>query len=284
MAAYEPEVEGNRIDPHSDPHTDPNGNGESPPGPGGLRRRGIYLLPNLFTLGVLFSGFFAIVQAMNGRFEVGCIAIFIAMVLDGMDGRVARWTNTQSEFGAQFDSIADMVAFGAAPALMAYTWVLKDIQVFGLGWIGAFIYCAGAGIRLARFNANIAVVDPRYFQGLPSPSGAAVMAGFIWVMVDFFQIAPRDHHWLAPLTWIVAVYAGVTMVSNVPFWSFKEVNWKKRVPLWVILALVIGISIVASSPSLVLFGVFMAYGFSGYVMWAMGHRARPILPDDDSDG
>jgi CDP-diacylglycerol--serine O-phosphatidyltransferase len=248
----------------------------------GLRRRGIYLLPNLFTTGVLFCGFFAIVQAMQGRFDVGCIAIFVAMVLDGMDGRVARWTNTQSEFGAQYDSIADMVAFGAAPALIAYTWVLKD---FGTaGWIGAFIYCAGTGIRLARFNANIAVIDKRYFQGLPSPSGAAVMAGFIWVMVDFFQIAPREHHWLAPLTWIVAVYAGVTMVSNVPFWSFKEVNWKKRVPLWVILALVIAISIVASSPSLVLFGVFMAYGFSGYVMWAMGHRARPILPDDDSDG
>jgi CDP-diacylglycerol--serine O-phosphatidyltransferase len=263
---------------------DPRRHDDAPPPPlrAGLRRRGIYLLPNLFTTGVLFCGFFAIVQAMQGRFDIGCIAIFIAMVLDGMDGRVARWTNTQSEFGAQYDSIADMVAFGAAPALIAYTWVLKD---FGTaGWIGAFIYCAGTGIRLARFNANIAVVDPRYFQGLPSPSGAAVMAGFIWVMVDFFQIAPREHHWLAPLTWIVAVYAGVTMVSNVPFWSFKEVNWKKRVPLWVILALVIGISIVASSPSLVLFGVFMAYGFSGYVMWAMGHRARPILPDDDSDG
>jgi CDP-diacylglycerol--serine O-phosphatidyltransferase len=248
----------------------------------GLRRRGIYLLPNLFTTGVLFCGFFAIVQAMQGRFDVGCIAIFVAMVLDGMDGRVARWTNTQSEFGAQYDSIADMVAFGAAPALMAYTWVLKDLGT--AGWIGAFIYCAGAGIRLARFNANIAVVDKRYFQGLPSPSGAAVMAGFIWVLVDFFSIAPREYPWLAPLTWGVAVFAGVTMVSNVPFWSFKEVNWKKRVPLWVILALVVGFSIVASSPSLVLFGVFMAYGFSGYVMWAMGHRARPVLPDDDSDG
>ena len=138
---------------------------------GGLRRKGIYLLPNLFTTGVLFSGFFAIVQAMNGRFDTAAIAIFVAMVLDGMDGRVARWTNTQSEFGAQYDSIADMVAFGAAPALVAYTWALKDMGT--LGWIGAFIYCAGAGIRLARFNANISVVDKRYFQGLPSPSGAA---------------------------------------------------------------------------------------------------------------
>ena len=252
---------------------------DAPPGtPTGLRRRGIYLLPNLFTTGVLFCGFFAIVQAMNGRFEVGCVAIFIAMVLDGMDGRVARWTNTQSEFGAQFDSIADMVAFGAAPALMAYTWVLKDLGT--AGWIGAFIYCAGAGIRLARFNANIAVVDKRYFQGLPSPSGAAVMAGFIWVLVDFFNIAPRDYQWLAPLTWGVAVFAGVTMVSNVPFWSFKEVNWKKRVPLWVILACVVALSIIASSPSLVLFTLVMGYAVSGYVMWAMGHRARPVLPEE----
>ena len=251
---------------------------DAPPGtPAGPRRRGIYLLPNLFTTGVLFCGFFAIVQAMNGRFEVGAIAIFVAMVLDGMDGRVARWTNTQSEFGAQYDSIADMVAFGAAPALTAYIWVLKDLGT--AGWIGAFIYCAGAGIRLARFNANIAVVDKRYFQGLPSPSGAAVMTGLVWVLVDY-GFLPREHLWIAGVTWAVAVFAGVTMVSNVPFWSFKEVNWKKRVPLWVILALVVAFSIVASSPSLVLFGVFMAYALSGYLMWAMGHRARPVLPEE----
>jgi CDP-diacylglycerol---serine O-phosphatidyltransferase len=243
----------------------------------GLRRRGIYLLPNLFTTGVLFCGFFAIVQAMNGRFETAAIAIFVAMVLDGMDGRVARWTNTQSEFGAQFDSIADMVAFGAAPALVAYTWVLKDLGT--LGWIGAFIYCAGAGIRLARFNANIAVVDKRYFQGLPSPSGAAVLTGLVWVLTEH-RFDPAAYAWLPWLTWAVAVFTGITMVSNVPFWSFKEVNWKKRVPLWVILACVIGISIVAWHPSLVLFALFMSYAFSGYAMWAMGHRARPVLPDE----
>jgi CDP-diacylglycerol--serine O-phosphatidyltransferase len=244
---------------------------------GGLRRRGIYLLPNLFTTGVLFCGFFAIVQAMNGRFETGCIAIFVAMVLDGMDGRVARWTNTQSEFGAQFDSIADMVAFGAAPALVAYTWALKDLGT--LGWIGAFIYCAGTGIRLARFNANISVVDKRYFQGLPSPSGAAVMAGLVWVLTDF-GFLPANSFWLGALAWAVAVFAGITMVSNVPFWSFKEVNWKKRVPLWVILAGVIGMSVVASRPSLVLFLLFFSYAISGYVMWAMGHRVRPVLPEE----
>jgi CDP-diacylglycerol---serine O-phosphatidyltransferase len=262
---YEPEEV---VDPHVDPR---------PAGAVGLRRRGIYLLPNLFTTGVLFCGFFAIVQAMNGRFEIAAIAVFVAMVLDGMDGRVARWTNTQSEFGAQYDSIADMVAFGAAPALIAYTWVLNDLGT--AGWIGAFIYCAGAGIRLARFNANITVVDKRYFQGLPSPSGAAVMTGLVWVLVDF-GFTPREYLWLAAVTWGVAVFAGITMVSNVPFWSFKEVNWKKRVPLWVILACVVAISIVASRPSLVLFALFMVYGLSGYVMWAMGHRARPVLPEE----
>jgi len=214
---------------------------------------------------------------MQGRFEIGAIAIFVAMVLDGMDGRVARWTNTQSEFGAQYDSIADMVAFGAAPALIAYTWVLKDLGT--AGWIGAFIYCAGAGIRLARFNANITVVDKRYFQGLPSPSGAAIMTGLVWVLVDF-DFRPNEYLWIAAVTWVVAVFAGVTMVSNVPFWSFKEVNWKKRVPLWVILACVVAISVVASRPSAVLFGLFMAYGLSGYVMWAMGHRVRPVLPEE----
>jgi CDP-diacylglycerol---serine O-phosphatidyltransferase len=251
--------------------------GGSQPPQMGMRRRGIYLLPNLFTTGVLFCGFFAIVQAMNGRFETAAVAVYVAMVLDGMDGRVARWTNTQSEFGAQYDSIADMVAFGAAPALIAYEWALKDLGT--AGWIGAFIYCAGAGIRLARFNANISVVDKRYFQGLPSPSGAAVLMGFIWFLTDF-QFLPRDYFWLAGLGWVVAIFAGMTMVSNVPFWSFKEVNWRKRVPLWVILAAVIALSIVASRPSLVLFALFMSYALSGYVMWAMGHRVRPVLPEE----
>jgi CDP-diacylglycerol--serine O-phosphatidyltransferase len=246
-------------------------------GLGALRRRGIYLLPNLFTTGVLFCGFFAIVQAMNGRFETAAIAIYVALVLDGMDGRVARWTNTQSEFGAQYDSIADMVAFGAAPALVAYTWVLKDLGT--AGWIGAFIYCAATGIRLARFNTNIGVVDKRFFQGLPSPSGAAVMAGLVWVLVDF-GLKPDQWYVIAGVTWATAVFVGVTMVSNIPFYSFKEVNWKQRVPLWVILAAVLVLSVVASRPSLVLFGLFLAYSLSGYVMWAMGRRPRTVLPEE----
>ncbi len=244
---------------------------------GVLRRRGIYLLPNLFTTGVLFCGFFAIVQAMNGRFETAAIAIYVALVLDGMDGRVARWTNTQSEFGAQYDSIADMVAFGAAPALVAYTWVLKDLGT--AGWIGAFIFCAATGIRLARFNTNIGVVDKRYFQGLPCPSGAAVLAGLVWMIVDF-GLKPDQWYVIAGVTWAAAVFIGVTMVSNLPFYSFKEVNWKQRVPLWVILVSVVGLSIVASRPSLVLFVLFLAYSVSGYVVWAMGRRGRPVLPEE----
>src|SRR5438105_3197258 len=205
---------------------------------GGLRRKGIYLLPNLFTTGVLFCGFYAIVQAMNGRFDVGCIAIFVAMVLDGMDGRVARWTNTQSEFGAQYDSIADMVAFGAAPALVAYTWALT--QMGTLGWIGAFIYCAGTGIRLARFNANISVVDKRYFQGLPSPSGAAVMAGLIWVLADF-GFEPEDAIWLPGIVWAMAVFAGITTASHPPLSTSNAANSTTPVPLCPPPACVLGV-------------------------------------------
>jgi CDP-diacylglycerol---serine O-phosphatidyltransferase len=267
-------------DPDSEPEaTEPEAGSAAPGTPplGNLRRRGIYLLPNLFTTGVLFCGFYAIVQAMNGFYEVATVTVYVAMVLDGMDGRVARWTRTQSEFGAQYDSIADMVAFGTAPALIAYIWALQD---FGkLGWIGAFVYCAGAGIRLARFNTNIGVVDKRFFQGLPSPSGAAVLAGLVWVMNDF-GFDPQESAWLTGLTWVVAVFAGVTMVSNVPFYSFKEVNWKRRVPLWVILASVIAISVIATSPSLVLFLLVMAYALSGYAMWIMGRRVRPVLPEE----
>ena len=265
------------IEKFEEARTEAGADGASKPGLT-LRRRGIYLLPNLFTTGVLFCGFYAIVQAMNGHFEIACIAVYVAMVLDGADGRIARWTNTQSEFGAQYDSIADMVAFGAAPALVAYTWVLKDLGT--AGWIGAFIYCAGAGIRLARFNANLGVVDKRYFQGLPSPSGAAVVTGLIWMLTSF-GLTPDEWYVVAALTWLMAVFIGVTMVSNVPFYSFKEVNWRQRVPLWVILAGVLGFAVVASRPSLVLFVLFFSYAVSGYVLWSMGRRPfKTVLPED----
>jgi CDP-diacylglycerol--serine O-phosphatidyltransferase len=162
-----------------------------------LRRRGIYLLPNLFTTAALFCGFFAIVQAMKGGFEAAAVAIFVAMVLDGLDGRVARMTRTQSAFGAEYDSLSDMVSFGVAPALVSYAWALKDLG--RLGWIAAFIYCAGAALRLARFNTTLEVIDKRYFQGLPSPAAAALVTAFLWVMIDK-DVAAADVRW-APVSW-----------------------------------------------------------------------------------
>src|SRR5512140_2372107 len=159
-----------------------------------LRRRSIYLLPNLFTTAALFAGFYAIVQAMNGKFEYAAVAVFIAMVLDGLDGRVARLTHTQSEFGAEYDSLSDMVSFGVAPSIVIYEWALKSLGKWG--WFAAFIYCAGTALRLARFNTNIDVIDKRYFQGLPSPAAAALVAGFVWVMGDLSFVG-KDLRWYA---------------------------------------------------------------------------------------
>ena len=226
-----------------------------------LRSRGIYLLPNAFTTAALFCGFYAIVMAMNLKFDQAAIAIFAAMVLDGIDGRVARLTNTQSEFGAQYDSLSDMVSFGVAPALVMYSWSLRGLGK--LGWLAAFVYCAGAALRLARFNTNIEVVDKRYFQGLPSPAAAAIVAGFIWLMDDL-RFAGADLSWAA---WIVTVYAGLTMVTNVPFYSFKQVNFRKSVPFIAIFLIVLAFVAVSSDPPKVLFSLFIVYGLSGYVIF-----------------
>jgi CDP-diacylglycerol--serine O-phosphatidyltransferase len=246
---------------------------ENPPrGMGALRRRGIYLLPNLFTTASLFSGFYAIVQAMNNRFEIAAIAIFVAMVLDGLDGRIARMTHTQSEFGAQYDSLSDMVSFGAAPALVMYVWALKDLGK--LGWIAAFVYCAGAALRLARFNTNIDVVDKRYFQGLPSPMAAALLAGLVWVFDDF---GIDRELWLSVIAWVFTMYAGITMVTNVPFYSFKEFNLKRAVPFWVVAVFAASLGVVSLKPSVMLFLLFLAYSVSGYVMWGLGRRAKPVV-------
>ena len=243
---------------------------EAPPqGRMPLRRRGIYLLPNLVTTGVLFCGFFAIVQAMNQRFEVSAIAIYVAMVLDGMDGRVARWTRTSSEFGAEYDSLADMVAFGAAPALVMYEWALKEMDK--LGWIAAFVYCAATALRLARFNTNIDVVDKRFFQGLPSPAAAAVVAGVVWVIDDF---GIDRVEWIRWIAWSMTLFAGITMVTNLPFYSFKDLKLRKAVPFSVILAVVAGLSLASLKPPMVLFLLFVAYACSGYVLWAMGRGPR----------
>jgi len=236
---------------------------------GTLRRRGIYLLPNLFTTGALFAGFYAIVNAMNARFENAAIGVFIAMVLDGLDGRVARMTRTQSEFGAEYDSLADMVSFGVAPALIMYEWALKG---FGrVGWIVAFVYCAGAALRLARFNTNIGVVDKRFFQGLPSPAAAALVVGFIWVSDDFQIARVETVRWLAAA---LTFYAGVTMVTNAPFYSFKDINLRRAVPFWAVLLVVLALVMISVKPPLVLFGLFVVYGLSGYAVWAWRWRRR----------
>ncbi|MDT3707826.1 MAG: CDP-diacylglycerol--serine O-phosphatidyltransferase [Thiobacillus sp.] len=236
-----------------------------------MRDRGIYLLPNLFTTGALFAGFYAIVQAMNGRFEYAAVAIFIAMVLDGLDGRVARMTHTQSAFGAEFDSLADMVSFGVAPALVIYEFALQDLGKFG--WIAAFVYCAGAALRLARFNTQLDVAtDKRFFQGLPSPSGAALVAGFVWVMVEY-GVAGDDVRWLAA---VIALFGGLTMVSNFRYYSGKEINLRKSVPFFVILLVMLAFILVSTSPPEVLFGVFVLYGLSGYAdaVWRLVRRKK----------
>ena len=236
-----------------------------------LKRRGIFLLPNLFTTAALFAGFFAIVQAMQGDFERAAMAIFIAMVLDGLDGRVARLTHTQSAFGAEYDSLSDMVSFGAAPALVVYEWALRDLG--RLGWIAAFIYCAGAALRLARFNTTLEVMDKRYFQGLPSPAAAALVAGLVWVMIET-GIPGSDVRWLAcGLT----IFAGVTMISNVRYHSFKDINLRKSVPFFVVAAIALGFALVAYSPEIALFGFFVLYGLSGYVLALVGMFKRRSL-------
>ncbi len=236
-----------------------------------LRRRGFYLLPNLFTTAALFAGFYAIVQAMNGRFEHAAIAIFVAMVLDGLDGRVARLTHTQSEFGARYDSLSDMVSFGAAPALVVYEWALKDLGT--AGWVAAFVHCAGAALRLGRFNVNIDVVDKRYFQGIPSPAAAALLAGLVWAFDD---LGIEREPWLNFIAWGFTMFAGITMVTNVPFYSFKELNLKKAVPFWVMLLLVGGLAVVSLRPPVVLFLACLAFSLSGYVLWGMGVRVRRL--------
>jgi CDP-diacylglycerol--serine O-phosphatidyltransferase len=225
------------------------------------RRKGIYMVPNMITLAALFGGFYAIVMAMNGRFDLATLGIFAAMVLDSLDGRVARMTNTQSAFGEQMDSLSDMVSFGAAPALVSYIWVLKDVGRWG--WIAAFVYIACAALRLARFNVNTAVVDKRYFQGLPSPAAAALVAGFIWLATEL-ELERASLVW--PL-FVLTLYSGLTMVTNVPFYSFKDLSLKKSVPFAAIVLVALGIAVINIHPPTVLFSLFMIYGFSGYATY-----------------
>jgi CDP-diacylglycerol--serine O-phosphatidyltransferase len=255
---------------------------------GRFRRSGIYILPNAITTIALFAGFFAIVQAMNNKFALAASAVFVAMVFDALDGRVARLTRTQSPFGAEYDSLSDMVSFGAAPALVIYEWALKGMG--RMGWVAAFVYCACAALRLARFNTNIGVIDKRYFQGLPSPAAAGLIAGFVWTMEAFHREPQRiyEMRWIA---WGLAVFAGLTMVSNVRFYSGKDINLRRSVPFGVVVAIVmviVGLSQVAENLPELLFSIFVLYAGSGYVLLVVGRFRRkpppapppPVVPPD----
>ncbi|MDH5357346.1 MAG: CDP-diacylglycerol--serine O-phosphatidyltransferase [Gammaproteobacteria bacterium] len=219
--------------------------------------RGIYLLPNLFTTAGLFAGFYAIVAAIRGDFESAAIAIFVAMVMDGLDGRIARLTNTQSAFGAEYDSLADMASFGLAPALVIFQWALLGMGKFG--WMVAFIYAACGALRLARFNTQIGIEDKRYFQGLPSPAAAACVAGWVWAGTSNNVDASLMTAIALPLTFA----CGILMVSTVRYHSFKELDLRGKVPFVVMLVLVLVFALVAIDPPLILFGSFVIYALSG---------------------
>jgi len=231
-------------------------------------RKGIYILPNLFTTGALFAGFYAIVQAMNGQFEYAPVAIYIAMVLDGLDGRVARWTHTESDFGAEYDSLADMVSFGLAPALVMYEWALSGLGK--LGWLAAFLYAACAALRLARFNVQVGSTDKRYFVGLPSPSAAALTMGLVWVM----QASGVPGKELSFVAIGFTVFAALAMVSNVRYFSFKQFNFKNRVSFMAVIVVVLSFVLISLDPPQVLFMFFLVYSISGPISAILTYSRR----------
>ncbi|REL26017.1 CDP-diacylglycerol--serine O-phosphatidyltransferase [Thalassotalea euphylliae] len=242
--------------------------------------RGIYLLPNLLTTAGLFSGFYAVVSSMNGHFEAAAVAIFVAMIFDGLDGRVARITNTQSEFGAEYDSMADMVSFGIAPGLVTYNWALSGMGKFG--WLAAFVFVAGAALRLARFNTQVGVADKRYFQGLASPAAAGVIASIVWVGTEY-QVNGQDYGFAMG---ILTIITGLLMVSNFRYNSFKEVDWKGKVSFIVVLLIVLVFVVVASSPAELLMAIFVLYACSGPVTTVRSVKKlklEHVVGDDDND-
>lgn len=222
--------------------------------------RGIYLLPNLLTTAALFAAFYSIVAAMKGIFDVAAMAIFVAMIADALDGRVARMTNTQTTFGAQYDSLSDMVSFGVAPALVIYSWSLSSLGK--LGWLIAFLYTAAVALRLARFNTQAHDLDKRYFQGLPSPAAAGVLAGLVWLGFAF----EMEGFFLAIPAGILSIITAGFMVSSIRYHSFKQIDWKGKVPFFVIVVLLFVITAIATDPPHILFAIFFIYTFSGPVM------------------
>lgn len=234
-----------------------------------VRHRGVYLLPNLFTTGALFAGFYAIIAAMHGSFESAAIAIFVAMILDGMDGRVARLTNTSSAFGEQYDSLSDMVSFGLAPALVIFSWSLHDLGK--LGWAAAFIYAACAALRLARFNTQIGIVDKKHFVGLASPAAAAIIASIVWM---WHNTHPGE--WAAALAALVTALVGLLMVSNFRYSSFKSIDFKGRVPFVAMLLIVFIFAILMIDQAAVLLMMSMVYGLSAPAFWLWKKRVALI--------
>lgn len=237
-------------------HDEEHAGGRVPPP---HRRRGIYLLPNLLTTGALFGGFYAILSAMSGRFEAAAVAIFVAMLFDGLDGRVARMTNTQSAFGVQYDSLSDMVSFGVAPAILAYSWAVHELGK--LGWAAAFIYASCAALRLARFNTMVGLVDKRYFIGLASPAAAAVVAGMVWTGS---RLEPGIG--LAIIAGVVTSIVGILMVSNIRYNSFKDLDLRGRVPFVAMLAIAMGFVVIMTDPPRMLFLLALGYAVSGPVL------------------
>jgi CDP-diacylglycerol--serine O-phosphatidyltransferase len=237
-----------------------------------VRHRGVYLLPNLFTTANLFAGFYSIMSAINGNFIVAAATVFVAMVLDGLDGRVARMTNTQSAFGAEYDSLSDMVAFGLAPAIIAHQWVLSELGNVGL--MIAFIYVACAALRLARFNTQIGVVDKRWFIGLASPAAAGVVAGVVWALSDNGVGAVDLPVAVIILFAVLVALAGMLMVSNIKYYSFKDLDLKGRVPFVAILVVVLAFAVVFSDPPRILLLLFLVYAASGPVQYVLHLRKR----------
>jgi CDP-diacylglycerol--serine O-phosphatidyltransferase len=237
---------------------------------------GIYLLPNLLTTASLFAAFYSMVSSLNGQYESAVIAIFIGMVMDGLDGRIARLTNTQTDFGAEYDSLSDMVTFGVAPALLLYSWDLH--QLGKLGWLVSFMFTASVALRLARFNTQLQTADKAYFQGLACPAGAALVCSFAWLCYQ----QEWTHFTVTVLTAILTVFASLLMVSNVRYHSFKQLDFKGKVPFLYVLLMVILFMAIAVNPSCILFTTSLAYASSGpfqtlLAVQAIRKKRRKIL-------
>jgi CDP-diacylglycerol--serine O-phosphatidyltransferase len=240
-----------------------------------VRQKGIYLLPNLLTTGALFCGFYAVLSGFSGQYEWACMAIFAALLFDGLDGRVARMTNTESDFGVQYDSLSDMVSFGVAPAVVAYGWGLDVLGKFGLA--AAFVFASCAALRLARFNVQSDGADKKHFTGLPSPVAAALVAGFVWSTYPSNMSIP-----LITLGAVMTAVAGLLMVSNLSYLSFKDIDFRGRVPFFVILSVVMGVVIITIDPPRILFTIALVFSFSAPLRWVWT-RFRGNGESGDSD-